>query len=80
LREGYRFLRSVEQRLRVLHGTSAHLLERGAPGLVTLARGLGVRERAQSSAASELLVRYELVTKDVRAAYGAVLGVPVETA
>jgi len=78
LREGYRFLRSVEQRLRVLHGTSAHLLERDAPGLVTLARGLGVRERAQNSAASELLVRYEIVTKDVRSAYGAVIGVPVD--
>jgi glutamate-ammonia-ligase adenylyltransferase len=41
LRDGWRFLRRLEQRLRIAHGLSASLLEEGAPGLATLARRMG---------------------------------------
>jgi glutamate-ammonia-ligase adenylyltransferase len=75
LAEGYRFLRRLEQRLRVLHGTSAQLLEEGAPGLALLARRMGMRDGPRASATDALLARYAEVTREVRAAYLAVLGV-----
>jgi glutamate-ammonia-ligase adenylyltransferase len=74
LREGYGFLRRIEQRLRILHGASAQLIEEGAPGLPPLARRMGMRDGPQGSAADSLLARYREVTEDVRAAYLAVLG------
>jgi glutamate-ammonia-ligase adenylyltransferase len=77
LREGYAMLRRVEQALRVVHGTSASLIEEGAPGLPALARRMGFRDgmNTPSGTASEaLLERYRAVTRDVRAAYLAVLG------
>ena len=74
LREGYRFLRRLEQRLRVLHGTSAQLLEQGAPGLAPLARRMGMRDGPWGSATDGLLSRYLSITGDVRAAYLSVLG------
>jgi glutamate-ammonia-ligase adenylyltransferase len=78
LREGYHLLRRLEQRLRVLHGTSAQLLEEGALGLAPLARRMGMRDGPWGSAADALLVRYAAVTQDVRMAYLAVLGLPSE--
>ncbi len=76
LRDGYRFLRRLEQRLRVLHGTSAHLIEEGAGGLALLARRMGMRDGPRGVATEALLTRYLSVTRDVRAAYLAVLGQP----
>ena len=76
LREGYRLLRRLEQRLRVLHGTSAQLIEEGAPGLALLARRMGMRDGPRGSASDALLTRFAEVTRDVRAAYLAVLGLP----
>lgn len=78
LREGYAFLRRLEQALRVVHGTSASLIEQGAPGLPSLARRMGFREGSggQASAPAALLARYAAVTRDVRAAYLAILGLP----
>ena len=61
-------------RARVHHGTSAPLLEEGAPGLAVLARRLGMRDGPRGSAADALLAHYVAVTTDVRAAYLAVLG------
>lgn len=75
LRDGYRFLRRLEQRLRVLHGTSAQLLEEGAEGLVPLARRMGLRDGPRGSAAEALVAQYKSVTGEVRRAYLAVLGV-----
>lgn len=75
LREGYVTLRRLEQRLRVLHGTSAQLIEEGAPGLALLARRMGLRDGVKASAAQALLARYESLTLDVRNAYARVLGV-----
>ncbi len=80
LREGYAFLRRLEQALRFVHGTSASLIEQGAPGLPALARRLGIRDvtagAAPQAAAQALLARYAAVTRDVRAAYLAILGLP----
>lgn len=74
LREGYAMLRRLEQALRVVHGTSASLIEEGAPGVAALARRMGFRDGPMT--ASEMLFeRYRAVTRDVRAAYLAVLGI-----
>ena len=53
---------------------SVNLLEEGAPGLVTLARRMGMRDGLRSRADHTLLERYVAVTTDVRAAYLRVLG------
>jgi glutamate-ammonia-ligase adenylyltransferase len=74
LRDGWRFLRRLEQRVRVSHGTSVNLLEEGAPGLVTLARRMGMRDGPRARADQTLLERYVAVTTDVRTAYLRVLG------
>ncbi len=74
LREAWRFLRRLEQRLRISHGTSVSLLEEGAPGLVTLARRMGMRDGPRVTAEQALLDRYAHVTREVRAAYLRVLG------
>ncbi len=81
LREGYAMLRRLEQALRVVHGTSASLIEEGAPGLPALARRMGFRDGAgtpSGTAAEALLERYRAVTRDVRAAYLTVLGLRAE--
>jgi glutamate-ammonia-ligase adenylyltransferase len=74
LREGYRLLRRMEQRLRVLHGTSTQLIEEGALGMALLARRMGMRDGPRGTASEALVARYLEVTRDVRAAYTAVLG------
>jgi glutamate-ammonia-ligase adenylyltransferase len=77
LREGYTFLRRLEQALRIVHGTSASLIEYGAPGLAALARRMGFRDGAHGpshTAGESLLERYKGVRRDVRAAYLAALG------
>jgi glutamate-ammonia-ligase adenylyltransferase len=73
LREAWRFLRRLEQRLRISHGTSVSLLEEGAPGLAVLARRMGMRDGPRASAEKSLLERYTQVTREVRAAYMRVL-------
>jgi glutamate-ammonia-ligase adenylyltransferase len=75
LRDGYRVLRRMEQRLRVLHGTSAQLIEEGALGMALLARRMGMRDGPRGTASEALVARYLEVTRDVRAAYLAVLGI-----
>jgi glutamate-ammonia-ligase adenylyltransferase len=75
LRDGWTFLRRLEQRLRILHGGATPLIEDGAPGLPPLARRMGIRGGPQTGAGEALLHRYRAVTEDVRAAYLAVLGV-----
>jgi glutamate-ammonia-ligase adenylyltransferase len=73
LRDGYAFLRKLEQRIRILHGAAAQLLEENAPGLYPLARRMGLRDRRGSEAAAELVARYLAVTERVRATYEAIL-------
>src|SRR5262249_60148243 len=69
LRDGYAFLRKLEQRIRILHATPAHLLEESAPGLFPLARRVGIRDRRGTAAAGELLARHRDVTERARAAH-----------
>ncbi len=78
LRDGLRFLRRLEQRIRVSHGTSSTLLEAGAPGLVSLARRMGVPSTPRAPAEAALLERYAAVTAEVRSAYLRVLGLEGE--
>ncbi len=72
LREGYAFLRKLEQRLRVVHDDDTHLVEAGAAGIVPLARRMGF---SGAEPAGELLARYRHVTERVRAAYERIVGV-----
>jgi glutamate-ammonia-ligase adenylyltransferase len=69
LRDGYAFLRKLEQRIRILHGSAARLLEENAPGLLPLARRMGIRDRPGGEATAELIARYRAVTERVRATY-----------
>lgn len=73
LRDGYAFLRKLEQRIRILHATPAQLLEEHAPGLFPLARRIGIRDRRGSEAGAELIARYGEVTERVRATYEALV-------
>jgi glutamate-ammonia-ligase adenylyltransferase len=73
LQEGWRFLRKLEQRLRVSQGSSISLIEEGAPGLITLARRMGIRDGARVRADEALLERYLSITLEVRAAFLSVL-------
>src|SRR5690606_8791250 len=63
LREGYTFLRKLEQRMRIVSANSSHLIEAHAPGLHALARRMGIRHRLEPGA--ELLTRYRGVTARV---------------
>lgn len=74
LREGYRFLRRLEQRLHVLGGTSASTIDTQGSGLNEVARALGFSGEPGRSAGAQLLSRYETVTASVREAYLAALG------
>jgi len=76
LREGYRFLRLLEQRIHVLHGAGSSVIELGSAKLPLLARRMGYRDVPGESAAEQLLSRYHEVTADVRAAFDAVLPRP----
>lgn len=74
LRDGWRFLRQLEQRLRIAHGRGATLIEEGAPGLVTVARSMGMHDLPPARAEEALMAQYRAVTTEVRAAYLRVLG------
>ncbi len=76
LRDGYAFLRELEERIRIVHADSAHLLEERAPGLAPLARRMGLRDRPGTAAVAELLARYRDVTERVRAVYEALVLTP----
>jgi glutamate-ammonia-ligase adenylyltransferase len=73
-REGYRFLRRLEQRIHVLRGRSWSVIQRGAAGMPALARRMGYRDTPGSPAVDTLFARYRDVTETVRAAYERVLG------
>jgi glutamate-ammonia-ligase adenylyltransferase len=69
LREGWHFLRRLERRLRIAHGMRATLIERGAPGLVMLARSMGMHDLYHTRADEALLERYTATTSEIRATY-----------
>lgn len=74
-RDGYVFLRRLEQRIRIVHGSSAHFFDEEAEGLVALARRMGLVDRHHGTAVEELILRYREMTERVRVAYLEVLGV-----
>jgi glutamate-ammonia-ligase adenylyltransferase len=74
LREGYRFLRRLEQRIHVLRGTSSSVISSRGAGMPELARRMGYRDSPGVSAVAALIARYKDVTETVRAAYERVLG------
>ncbi len=72
-RDGHRFLRRLEQRARVVHGSHGALLQEGAPGLLPIARSMGYRD-GPGGTASELLIKaYRETTSEVRAAFQEIL-------
>jgi [glutamine synthetase] adenylyltransferase / [glutamine synthetase]-adenylyl-L-tyrosine phosphorylase len=75
LREGYGFLRRLEQRIHVLYGTGSSVIETRAPGLPALARRMGYRSQPGASEEAALLAHYRDVTENVRGAYERVLGI-----
>ncbi|UQA55213.1 bifunctional [glutamate--ammonia ligase]-adenylyl-L-tyrosine phosphorylase/[glutamate--ammonia-ligase] adenylyltransferase [Polyangium aurulentum] len=74
LRDGYAFLRKLQGRIRIVHADAGNLVEESAPGLLPLARRMGIRDRPGAEAAGELLERYRVVTGRVREVYQGVLG------
>ncbi len=76
LRDGYAFLRKLEQRLRVVHADASQLLEERAPGIPALARRMGIRGRTAAETAAELIARYGEITERVRAAYEDIVARP----
>ncbi|MDX2051441.1 MAG: bifunctional [glutamate--ammonia ligase]-adenylyl-L-tyrosine phosphorylase/[glutamate--ammonia-ligase] adenylyltransferase [Polyangiaceae bacterium] len=76
LREGYRFLRFLEQRTHVHSGQSSCAIDVRDPYKLTqLARRMEFHTGPGLSKGSELLLRYRAVTGSVRQAYLEVLGV-----
>jgi glutamate-ammonia-ligase adenylyltransferase len=74
-REGYRFLRRLEQRIHVLYGTSSSVIIPRGPGMAALARRMGYRDVPGALAVDTLVAQYRDVTSTVRSAYERVLGV-----
>lgn len=73
-REGYRFLRRLEQRIHVLYGSSSSVVTPRGPGVDALARRMGYRDVPGALAVDALVAQYRDVTSTVRAAYERVLG------
>ena len=69
LRDGYGFLRRLEQRIHVLYGTGSSVIETRTPGLPALARRMGYRSEPGVPAEAVLLAHYRDVTENVRRAY-----------
>jgi glutamate-ammonia-ligase adenylyltransferase len=72
LRDGYRFLRRLEQRARVVHASRAAYLEVDAEGLLPLARSMGYRDR-DGGAGAQLIETYRETTEEVRRVFLALL-------
>lgn len=73
LRDGHAFLRKLQGRIRIVHADASSLVEETAPGLLPLARRMGIRDRRGARASHELLARYREVTKRVRQVYESTL-------
>ncbi len=71
LARGYRFLRRLESRLRIVRDRSVDRLPESAPELLRLARRMGY---SGPRAGDELLADYQRTAAEVRAAYLRVLG------
>ena len=71
LARGYRFLRRLESRLRIVRDRSVDRLPESAPELLRLARRMGY---SGPRAGDDLLADYQRTAAEVRAAYLRVLG------
>ncbi len=71
LRDGYVFLRALEQRIRVVHAAATHVLDERDPAIWALARRMGIRDREGPRI---LLSRLREATGRVRAAFDAITG------
>jgi glutamate-ammonia-ligase adenylyltransferase len=76
LREGYSFLRRLEQRMVILRGPGPSYLSDRDPGLPRLARSVGIQEVDDQRAARALWDRYVAVTRDIRSVYSRIMGGP----
>lgn len=74
LRDGYRFLRRLEQRIHVQSGIGSSVIDTRQRGLSRLARRMGFQDGPSGRASDQLLARYASVTTEVRATYERVLG------
>lgn len=66
---GYRFLRRIESRLRIVRDRSAERLPADAQGLEVMARRLGYRGRGEVTPGERLLAEYQELTEAVRGIY-----------
>jgi glutamate-ammonia-ligase adenylyltransferase len=69
LRDGYEFLRTLDQRIRVGKGRGGSQIDVEDPGLEYVARRMGIRTMPDVSAAELLITRYRAVTEAVRSTY-----------
>jgi glutamate-ammonia-ligase adenylyltransferase len=69
LREGYLFLRRLEQRMHVLHGAGTSVVDERSAGLSQLARRMGLYRRDTLPPAEVLMSRYQEVVGAVRGTY-----------
>lgn len=76
LREGYAFLRRLEQRIHVHGGHGTTAIDASSPGLTHLARRMGLADAPGTTAKEALIERYLAVTRAVRRAYLGLLGLP----
>ncbi len=69
LRDAYRFLRRLEQRIHVHRGDALNWVDAQALGLSGLGRQMGFQRSPTQSAGEQLFERYLTVTESVRATY-----------
>jgi [glutamine synthetase] adenylyltransferase / [glutamine synthetase]-adenylyl-L-tyrosine phosphorylase len=74
LRDAYRFLRRLEQRIHVHRGDGTNWVDAQALGLSGLGRQMGFQRSPTRSAGEQLFERYLAVTETVRACYLRLLG------
>jgi glutamate-ammonia-ligase adenylyltransferase len=74
LRDAYRFLRRLEQRIHVHRGDGTNWVDAQALGLSGLGRQMGFQRSPTKSAGEQLFERYITVTDMVRACYLRLLG------
>jgi glutamate-ammonia-ligase adenylyltransferase len=75
LREAYRFLRRLEQRIHIQRGVGGAVLDLEGTGVTHVARRMDLRDSPELSARDALVTRYLDVSDAVRAAYLEILGV-----
>jgi len=74
LARGYRFLRRIENRIRIVRDRSAERLPGRAQGLEVMARRLGYRRQLDATPGSRLLAQYRETTESIRGIYERIFG------